>query len=124
MGSDAWSRGGERTVLSGAGDGPVTRGSDGTRGRQLWGIFGSLREPAKGPSGTAAFNARARQVSGGRIVERWDRPALGVETESVGPQESSRSAGQRLCHRAIDRDRKSTRLNSSHLGISYAVFCL
>src|SRR5437899_6107531 len=25
---------------------------------------------------------------------------------------------------AIARDRKSTRLNSSHLGISYAVFCL
>src|SRR5436853_5992421 len=25
---------------------------------------------------------------------------------------------------AIKRDRKSTRLNSSHLGISYAVFCL
>src|SRR5262245_62864444 len=24
----------------------------------------------------------------------------------------------------IQRDRKSTRLNSSHLGISYAVFCL
>src|SRR5262245_66561667 len=28
-------------------------------------------------------------------------------------------------HRHVDRgDRKSTRLNSSHLGISYAVFCL
>src|SRR5205814_3958694 len=29
-------------------------------------------------------------------------------------------------HRALrpSRDRKSTRLNSSHLGISYAVFCL
>src|SRR2546426_2427832 len=26
--------------------------------------------------------------------------------------------------RAIERDRKSTRLNSSHLVISYAVFCL
>src|SRR2546426_7498743 len=26
--------------------------------------------------------------------------------------------------RAFDRDRKSTRLNSSHLVISYAVFCL
>src|SRR5205814_6070038 len=26
--------------------------------------------------------------------------------------------------RSISRDRKSTRLNSSHLGISYAVFCL
>src|SRR5262245_64538866 len=25
---------------------------------------------------------------------------------------------------AFSRDRKSTRLNSSHLGISYAVFCL
>src|SRR5262245_63602386 len=24
----------------------------------------------------------------------------------------------------VDQDRKSTRLNSSHLGISYAVFCL
>src|SRR5437899_8046015 len=29
--------------------------------------------------------------------------------------------GQRL---AVEIDRKSTRLNSSHLGISYAVFCL
>src|ERR1039458_181052 len=30
---------------------------------------------------------------------------------------------RRLGHRSI-ADRKSTRLNSSHLGISYAVFCL
>src|SRR5258705_3978584 len=29
-----------------------------------------------------------------------------------------------LSARARHRDRKSTRLNSSHLGISYAVFCL
>src|ERR1035438_7990112 len=31
-----------------------------------------------------------------------------------------------LCEKplALDSDRKSTRLNSSHLGISYAVFCL
>src|SRR5437899_10232852 len=27
-------------------------------------------------------------------------------------------------HKAFHIDRKSTRLNSSHLGISYAVFCL
>src|SRR5690348_17853556 len=27
-------------------------------------------------------------------------------------------------HRALSRDRKSTRLNSSHPSISYAVFCL
>src|ERR1035438_10582802 len=36
---------------------------------------------------------------------------------------------RRTCHprkqsRDSHRDRKSTRLNSSHLGISYAVFCL
>src|SRR5256885_10907284 len=28
------------------------------------------------------------------------------------------------CAAEVDRDRKSTRLNSSHLVISYAVFCL
>src|SRR6266566_8255498 len=32
--------------------------------------------------------------------------------------------GQGLCRRRRTRDRKSTRLNSSHLVISYAVFCL
>src|ERR1039458_10733583 len=32
--------------------------------------------------------------------------------------------GRRRSRRLAGRDRKSTRLNSSHLGISYAVFCL
>src|SRR5262245_63960635 len=32
--------------------------------------------------------------------------------------------GERLRVDLLRRDRKSTRLNSSHLGISYAVFCL
>src|SRR3712207_9537453 len=32
--------------------------------------------------------------------------------------------GQGARHPAPDRDRKSTRLNSSHANISYAVFCL
>src|SRR5437899_3523376 len=32
--------------------------------------------------------------------------------------------GRRLAHLRQRADRKSTRLNSSHLGISYAVFCL
>src|SRR5262245_14223100 len=32
--------------------------------------------------------------------------------------------GDHLCYDDITEDRKSTRLNSSHLGISYAVFCL
>src|SRR5690625_7459223 len=31
---------------------------------------------------------------------------------------------RRLLHRVLRTDRKSTRLNSSHVAISYAVFCL
>src|SRR5256885_8579268 len=42
------------------------------------------------------------------------------ERENVRPREESRD--ERLLHSA--EDRKSTRLNSSHLVISYAVFCL
>src|SRR5205814_8421239 len=32
--------------------------------------------------------------------------------------------GQSIIEPSVGEDRKSTRLNSSHLGISYAVFCL
>src|SRR5207253_10964977 len=32
--------------------------------------------------------------------------------------------GDQRAHERADRDRKSTRLNSSHVAISYAVFCL
>src|SRR5205814_4644297 len=39
-------------------------------------------------------------------------------------QEAARCADLFKKHREEIEDRKSTRLNSSHLGISYAVFCL
>src|SRR5438045_6628029 len=35
-----------------------------------------------------------------------------------------KAGGSRVAAGVTFRDRKSTRLNSSHLGISYAVFCL
>src|SRR5205814_3781697 len=35
-----------------------------------------------------------------------------------------REASPQIRQRLLEQDRKSTRLNSSHLGISYAVFCL
>src|SRR2546430_5786612 len=38
--------------------------------------------------------------------------------------ESARASSTRVTGHAILRDRKSTRLNSSHSQISYAVFCL
>src|SRR5258705_5889497 len=46
---------------------------------------------------------------------RWRsrRPVLRPADEAAGPRQ-----------RGHGGDRKSTRLNSSHLGISYAVFCL
>src|SRR5205814_9449217 len=41
------------------------------------------------------------------------------------PPRRAEALGQHEAVRGEDRaDRKSTRLNSSHLGISYAVFCL
>src|SRR5262245_63072008 len=42
----------------------------------------------------------------------------------ITPPHSQRGLPRPPGGRPRDRDRKSTRLNSSHLGISYAVFCL
>src|SRR5256885_8541766 len=55
----------------------------------------------------------------------------GVDWHSAGHDESvngdsvTRRKTEATCHDPVrQRDRKSTRLNSSHLVISYAVFCL
>src|SRR5437899_7479167 len=45
-------------------------------------------------------------------------------TDPVVRRIHSASPGVALVDIPSDKDRKSTRLNSSHLGISYAVFCL
>src|SRR3712207_6992843 len=42
----------------------------------------------------------------------------------VGAVEVEQAGHRRLHRRGVLRDRKSTRLNSSHANISYAVFCL
>src|ERR1035438_10578834 len=47
-----------------------------------------------------------------------------VDAEDAFDPASAAAAGVRLERLIWVRDRKSTRLNSSHLGISYAVFCL
>src|SRR5262245_64185356 len=62
------------------------------------------------------------------------QPPVGTEEDGPKPQISTYMARPRPTRRpsalAASRsafsslDRKSTRLNSSHLGISYAVFCL
>src|SRR5256885_11423325 len=61
---------------------------------------------------TTLFRSHAERERHGVRPERRDVPRLHQERGDLQPLEP------RL------RDRKSTRLNSSHLVISYAVFCL
>src|SRR5690349_22206473 len=68
---------------------------------------------------------RSRPAAGARHDRRRNRArlrgrALGASVVA-GLHRARRSAGDVV---DCDRDRKSTRLNSSHVEISYAVFCL
>src|SRR3712207_8659466 len=72
----------------------------------------------------------AEQAAGGARAEPGPdrRPALEpdrVRSTRVASLRRGRSRGPRATDQhAPPRDRKSTRLNSSHANISYAVFCL
>src|SRR5689334_24090474 len=69
---------------------------------------------------TTLFRSQSRPV--GRLRGGQVRRARGHLRARAGqPGEGRVDAGAR---HADDRDRKSTRLNSSHSSISYAVFCL
>src|SRR5699024_12585876 len=77
---------------------PIFVGADGGQGTpEIFVVGGQVGHPAGGPS-RADGAAVVAQVDGVEVVA-LGRPAPGV-------------------------DRKSTRLNSSHVSISYAVFCL
>src|SRR5437899_9795634 len=70
---------------------------------------------------TTLFRSRHERVRGPDVHESVDRVAVSRELDTDAramPAHSDVQVRPRL------RDRKSTRLNSSHLGISYAVFCL
>src|SRR6266480_4761553 len=84
------------------------------------------------------------------LTIRWSNPATPAATSSAGPRGGAGADGTpsvrrrgsysprrdtpaprcrapapaRARSRGVSRDRKSTRLNSSHMSISYAVFCL
>src|SRR3712207_8151753 len=56
---------------------------------------------------------------------RRDGPRRPVGRRLLGPLLGlGHERERRTDHRDLERDRKSTRLNSSHANISYAVFCL
>src|SRR2546427_2263106 len=54
----------------------------------------------------------------------WPRPATKRSMASVQMSGEKPEARQDTANTATEPDRKSTRLNSSHSQISYAVFCL
>src|SRR2546427_9549332 len=59
--------------------------------------------------------------SRGRALPAWRWRGCGAAGEPGGPALRQGRSAPRVCQEA---DRKSTRLNSSHSQISYAVFCL
>src|SRR3712207_7055612 len=56
--------------------------------------------------------------------ETFRRSEDPVVLGELGERHRAGRAGQPVLWRQDDQDRKSTRLNSSHANISYAVFCL
>src|SRR5256885_5643327 len=78
-----------------------------------------------------ASSRAARHPGLRRDYERWLRQPLPAELAQcrapIGLEADRRTALRELCRERLPKpplDRKSTRLNSSHLGISYAVFWL
>src|SRR5690606_40071320 len=87
-------------------------------------------ETSPTPAATAVANAAANSTVS---TLTWDvHHFLRCSTECIGmgvdhgSPVAGRIPGVQVCHRSLsgDEDRKSTRLNSSHVKISYAVFCL
>src|SRR3712207_7127231 len=60
---------------------------------------------------------REREEDGGRVA-----PRVGDDVGAADPR--AHQLGEAVRDSGRGRDRKSTRLNSSHANISYAVFCL
>src|SRR3712207_8862109 len=92
-------------------------------------FFLMIRRPPRStrfPSTTLFRSARAEEPSG-RVGEDEPPRRSGRGSGDHGRRADRRSAAAVTSGRAPDgrgEDRKSTRLNSSHANISYAVFCL
>src|SRR3712207_7243126 len=74
----------------------------------------------------AAHRLLAADVRRRRRLRRRLLPGLGRRAERITLRERRRGRRERREQQEEDErtDRKSTRLNSSHANISYAVFCL
>src|SRR3712207_8222313 len=72
---------------------------------------------------TTLFRSRAgsHRAPPPRWTDRRRQRHRGVDRGAAPPVTEARPSP---CRERLDQDRKSTRLNSSHANISYAVFCL
>src|SRR3712207_6882386 len=72
----------------------------------------------------ALEDGRAQHVLGGAVLRAGGDEVLGPVDGAGRLTLTGEGRVRRLCLLLGHRDRKSTRLNSSHANISYAVFCL
>src|SRR5205814_10596286 len=104
-------------------------------------LYSSVFNPAAAPESYPLSLHDALPIWSAGVVEQDRRAAVGAD-DDVGPAVGVEIADRDRCGAAArcvayrrgeraargaeveGQDRKSTRLNSSHLGISYAVFCL
>src|SRR3712207_7906335 len=82
---------------------------------------------------SASGSPRGASKHDGSTTRRWperdlrglgQRPAVALFRRWAGDAGTVHAARRSALCRAAEQDRKSTRLNSSHANISYAVFCL
>src|SRR5204863_4995326 len=96
----------------------------GDAGRERWSQQVRRGAAGRGPARQPAGRDPAREARNHRRRE----PLEGVEQEDEGPpprtEDPKRVGGADVLAATNALDRKSTRLNSSHVEISYAVFCL
>src|SRR5437899_5077041 len=82
-------------------------------------LFRSHRAPLRAFPDLARPGEQLR-LAAAQPMHRHQHELAIERVDDRGPLERDRV----VRHQLVQADRKSTRLNSSHLGISYAVFCL
>src|SRR5207248_10068239 len=86
-------------------------------------LFRSPLRRARNAAGRGLVAEAAAQDDGPSVSTRSQRDEIVRQLKTSSPQSSDEQA-QREDRGEMPEDRKSTRLNSSHRTISYAVFCL
>src|SRR5690606_41955450 len=86
-------------------------------------LFRSLQAPFRAP-GLDLAPERARMVGVDQVAELVHQHVLERVRARDHQREVQRHGAAGRQRSPLRRDRKSTRLNSSHVKISYAVFCL